>query len=437
MNQIIKVNDIEYYTADDVYKMEPHSFIGCSKTSRDIVTKKKLDTKDYIYMKYIKSTNEWLSSNSSYRLAKVLITKDWVEKNLIMFKTIKTEDDLKIEALKAPPTLQLTENEKFVDIEGNKLDIEVLGSKNINDIYFNVKDIGVKFTLGDVKNTLIHPNSNFMLNTHYKVFKRLVVETFTPNSNKKSQSQKKLFLTFKGLTKLLYVSHSKNAEHFQDWANNLLFTVQLGTDEMKQTLSNKMLGVSTNAVKEVCKKSIIKISCVYLFSLGTVDKLRESFNIPSNYDDNMIVIKYGRTDSLERRTAEHEKDYGEIKNVDLRLMKYAFIDNKYTSEAETDLSNFFNYSKYKYDFPNRSELAIITKDKINIVEKEYEKIRKIYAGNLIEIINEKEKLLNELRMKDKDIELINEKHKNELKDKDIEILQIKLMISEMKNKIGS
>jgi hypothetical protein len=166
-----------------------------------------------------------------------------------------------------------------------------------------------------------------------------------------------------------------------------------------------------------------------MFSLGTVKQLRNSFNIPSNYNDDMIVIKYGRTDSLERRTTEHEKDYGKIKNVlqssDLRLMKYAFIDDKYTSEAECDLSNFFNYSKYKYDFLNRSELAIIPKDKISIIEKEYEKIRKIYAGNLNEII--KLKLIHQL-------ELNEEKHKNELKDKDIEILQMKLIIAEMKNK---
>ena len=116
MSEIIKVDDIEYYIADDVYKLEPHNFIGCSKTSRDIITKKKLTEKDYIYMKYIKSTNEWLKSNSSYRLAKVLITRDWVENNLIMFKNVKTEEDIKIEALKSPPELQLTDNEIFVEL---------------------------------------------------------------------------------------------------------------------------------------------------------------------------------------------------------------------------------------------------------------------------------------------------------------------------------
>lgn len=42
MNQIIKVNEIEYYLADDVYKLEPESFTGCSKTTRMIIIKKHL-----------------------------------------------------------------------------------------------------------------------------------------------------------------------------------------------------------------------------------------------------------------------------------------------------------------------------------------------------------------------------------------------------------
>ena len=64
MNQLIKVDNKEYYLADDVYKMEPKSFVGCSKTSRLIVTNKKLKQNDYLYMKYIKSKNEWVATSS-------------------------------------------------------------------------------------------------------------------------------------------------------------------------------------------------------------------------------------------------------------------------------------------------------------------------------------------------------------------------------------
>ncbi len=85
-----------------------------------------------------------------------------------MFKTNKTDTDIKLEALKASPLLVLSDSEKFVDVNNNI--IEIRGTKNINDIYFNVKDIGDKFILSNVDNTLRHPDSNFKLNTHYKLF---------------------------------------------------------------------------------------------------------------------------------------------------------------------------------------------------------------------------------------------------------------------------
>ena len=109
MSQIIKINEVEYYLADDVYKMEPESFVGCSKTSRLIVINKKIPIGDYIYMKYIKSKKEWVPSEESYKQARVLLTKSWVHQNLIQFKTNKTEEDLKIEAMKAPPLLELSD----------------------------------------------------------------------------------------------------------------------------------------------------------------------------------------------------------------------------------------------------------------------------------------------------------------------------------------
>lgn len=68
-------------------------------------------------------------------------------------------------------------------------------------------------------------------------------------------------------------------------------------------------------------------------------------------------------------------------------------------------------------------------------------IQKSFIGRYVELTNKIADLEHKLIMKDKDIELINEKHnnevneekhKNELKDKDIELLQMKLIITEMK-----
>ena len=428
MNQIITIKNIEYYLADDIYKMEPHSFIGCSKTSRDIIVKKKLKPEDYIYMKYIKSTNEWSQSNSIYRLAKVLITKDWVHSNLIMFKTNKTDIDIKLEALKAPPLLVLSDSEKFVDVNNNIIDIEIRGTKNINDIYFNVKDIGDKFILSNIDNTLRHPDSNFKLNIHYKLFKRVTREIITPNTNKKCQ--KELFLTFKGLTKLLYVSHSKNAEHFQDWANNILFTVQLGTKEEKTKLFDKILGCDANTAKNVINIGTNIISSIYLFTLGYVKDLRTSMNININYSDNDIVCKYGRTNDLSRRTSEHMLTFSKIDNIDIKLKCYSYIDNNYTNNAEADIKKYFKTLNMNMTYNNIEEIVVIDKDYLSIIEDLYQNIGRKYMGNVSEYI---------IQLKEKEQEIKNRDHiiqNNELKYKlEIQELKYNLEITILKKEL--
>jgi hypothetical protein len=124
-------------------------------------------------MKYVKSKNEWLLSEEKYKTAKLFITKEWTINNLVIFKKDdeKTEEDLKIESYKAPPILNINDNEKFVDVDGNKLDIEIRGSRNINDIYFKVKDISDKFNLNQINNTLLNKNGTFKKTLHYKLFK--------------------------------------------------------------------------------------------------------------------------------------------------------------------------------------------------------------------------------------------------------------------------
>jgi hypothetical protein len=156
-------------------------------------------------MKFIKSKNEWASSEEAYKTAKVFITLEWVHNNLIRFKNQedKTENDLNIEALKAPSLLELNDNEKFIDIDGNLLDIEIRGTKNINDIFFKVKDVSEKFKLGDIAETLTGKTSSFKYKLHYLIFKIHKV-------NNKKGNNKSLFLTFRGLQKLIEVTHHKH-----------------------------------------------------------------------------------------------------------------------------------------------------------------------------------------------------------------------------------
>jgi hypothetical protein len=54
-----------------------------------------------------------------------------------------------------------------------------------------------------------------------------------------------------------------------------------------------------------------------------------------------------------------------------------------------------------------------------------------YMGHISELVTKIKELENQILIKNLDIELINEKHKNELQSKDIEILNYKIKLLEI------
>lgn len=426
------INNVDYYLADDVYKTEPESFVGCSKTSRLIIKNKKLKQNEYIYMKYIKSSNEWRASDETYKTAKVFITCEWTHNNLIKFKKTeqKTKEDIMVESMKAPPILELKEEEKFTDINGNKLEIEIRGTREINGIYFKVKDVADKFGLGDVSHTLLQKNTSFVINLHYKLFKIHKVINYQNETNK---NVKYLFLTFKGLTKLLYVSQSKNAEHFQDWANNILFINQFGTKKEKQELASNLLGVNINVVKQIFNKNVSTIPCIYLLSLNTVKDLRETLNIPTEYNDEMIVCKYGCTEDIERRIKEHQNNYGKLNKVNLELVLFSYIDPKYIFDTENSISNYF----HKYKLNKDEEIIIIQNKDMKNIKGQYDMVQQAFSGHIKELINKiklLENKLNEEQLKYKlQITEYQLKYQLELKNKERENIELKHQLELINN----
>ena len=420
-------NDIEYYLSDDVYAEEPESFIGCSKTTRLIVDKKHLKNNEYVFMKYIKSSSEWIISEEKYKLAKLFITKEWVHNNLIKYKPEKTDEDLKIESMKAPEILLLNDDEKFKDINGNILDIEVRGTRDMNNIYFKVSDITKGFKIGDVTHSLLRKDSSFIHNIHYKLFKIPVLPERHIQTNKIIYN-KHLFINFRGLTKLLYISRSENAEYFQDWANNILFVHKLGTKEAKRKLCNNLLGCEIDESRKVIKCNSGDVSCIYLTTLGYVKNLRNTFNIPDEINDNMIVVKYGRTDDLYRRLKEHENSYGKLDNVKVLLKIYSYVDTEYVSKAEKNIKHYMKACKYAFKSIINSdieykELAIISIDNFDGISEQYELVKNNYGGNCKELINKIYNIDNHYKIK------LLEKE-NEINKMKIELLQLKLKLAE-------
>lgn len=242
--------------------------------------------------------------------------------------------------------------------------------------------------------------------------------------------EKELFLTYRGMLKVLFTSRTGKANTFIDWAMDTLFTAQMGTREQKIKLASKTLGVTAETIKEVFNITASTIPCIYLFVIGTVSMLRKSMMIPYNFADDCVLLKYGFTDNLKRRTLEHEKYYSKIKGTDLKLKNWSYIDPQYIS-AKTDIREHLKLHNNSFEFDNQEELIILPQKSISVVEKEYKKAGELYGGHIKEMTSKIKELETKLEMidikhqlelsfKDKSIEL---KDKDlELKDKDIYIL---------------
>lgn len=487
----ITINNKEYIIGDYIYNNAPIYSKGC-RSSRDIISKKQIEAKNYIYAR--NKDDKWvLSDGKSFKFDKIFFIKSFVEKitELTQTEEIITDDN---NISKAPAIIILKDEEKFTDNDGNIIDIETRGERAFDKIYFKIKDVADGFMMPNFEKNIKDTKSSFIKDRDYVHF-----NCSTYKSNKKhTKIKKELFLTLEGLRRLFEVSRNKFSHKTkcilhkwlsQNFDNTKLssFKIDIIKDNLiskvgyvycvsspvnnyvklgfwrgsisslysryityygnkidifylktmdardletklflhfsKYNISNELFDINykddyIQFIKdnvEECDdivedyyelnesypeynyytKPTSAISCIYLFSLGTVATLRKTFNIPTEVNDTDIVVKYGRTEDLERRTTEHNNVYGKMENVELRLMMYSFVDSSYASEAETDIANFYSYSKFKYDIEGRNELAIIPKDKMDIVKKEYEKIRKIYAGSLKELLNEIERLKSE------------------------------------------
>jgi hypothetical protein len=455
--QIIKLNNKEYYLSNEIFVYDPSFFPGCQTNTRLMITKKKLNNDDYTFG-YIKN-KEWILSKDTYARSKLLLSSEWVENNvpkiIINKKKLLNEinnnnviiddhtDTIDIDNLydapPAPNILELEDNEMFKDSKGGVLNIEVRGERNHKKCYFKVKDVSEAFEMPNLNSSLLHKNNinetnnKYMMNTHWKYF--TVSKMGDPHFYK---TKKELYLTYNGILKVLFSSSSGNAEQFQDWATETLFTVQMGTKEQKQELASNLIGVHVNVVKQVFNKNISTIPCIYLFSLNKVSKLRKTLNISNEYDDDMIICKFGCTEDIERRMKEHNSNYGKLDGVNLELLMFSYIEPKFIFEAETSVNDFLN--KYKLINDNYNELVIINQKDLKMVKRHYEMVQNSYSGHIKELLIKMKNLENKINIQELQHknELQEVQHKNDLLMKENEYIkrekELLLKIYELSNK---
>jgi hypothetical protein len=483
-----------FYNNTDLFNYDKNFYYNCTSKPKTIVIKKKIPESEYFYANLKKG--DWNLSSSGCKKSQLLISKEWVDKyyfkiddrkepiiipkpvNIVFEETIEFEEsnvtileeeqknvveetneleesNVTIleeeltnneEILEAPKILLLDDSEKFRDTDGNVVEIETRGTQDRKNIYFKVSDVSKGFDMKYLNDALSKKDGGYEKNIHYKPFLIRAV-----NYRQENTIKKYLYLTYKGLLRFLFVSRNKNAERFQDWAEDCLFTIQMGKEEDKVKLGTSILNIPEKTYKALFSKCANKLPSIYLIYLGNVKELRKTFDIDDSFPDDSGVYKYGFTDDLGRRMGEHEAKYGKLENVKLVLTSFHGIDPQYLLDAERDIKEECEAYEINLQTKGYRELIVLNKKQSKHVITNYGRIGRDYAGHTAELQqqmrelkdeilkinyeNERLKTLVETNEKYNKLELKNKDHIIENKDFTIENKNLKIENLELQLKL--
>jgi len=204
----------EYYLATDVKSNYKPFFKGCQANVGKIISYHKLTNDKYTYAR---CNNGTLTPGIrvSNKLDKLYSSKSWVDRILINLGLIEcdidednhdeTSDEPKVNY--APDVLELKDQEKITDDEGNIYDIEVRGERHPDKVYFKVKDISNQLNIPGLRKTLINPSTNYEEGKHYVKFDCIIDNRCQKSGHlllQKSSNMHRLFLTYHGFIKVIY-----------------------------------------------------------------------------------------------------------------------------------------------------------------------------------------------------------------------------------------
>jgi hypothetical protein len=455
---LFKINTKEYYSSEDLNNYDTSYFTGTHRNLRGIIKKKNIPEIAIIYA-YTKNT-KLIPSTETYVRAKLYLESEWVQNNIPKMiqlknkqlessqdKVTKTEHtNKKIVILEnkvsnvdqliptkivestnnindlydippAPEILYLLEDEMFKDLDGNIINIEVRGVREHNKCFFKVKDIMTGFNMPSLEKNIKDDKSAYECNEDY-----ILLNIVSSRNSEVCKNQ--MYLTYNGILRALFASHSKTVKRFIFWASETLFTIQMGTIEQKQSLSANLIGVSPQIIKNVFNTASNKTPTVYLFYIGQANKLLKN-NI---YSDDDYLCKFGCSDDISRRTSEHMRNYKKQYGTDISLLCYSIIDPQYIFDAETNIRGYFRSNKITQD--DKTELIIINKNNLGQIKQHYMMMQNSYIGRYEEMNKKITELEKEIIIKDHQL-LIKDKEL-ELKDKDIQLEKQKTELLEMK-----
>jgi len=397
--KLVLIGSREYYLATDIREKYPKYFIGCKASIRPFIKRKNLDPCDYVFVKYVE--NKYITCDKKYKRGKLLLSKEWIDDNIIQnkhSKNIKTPttrfDQNNPENL--PEILEISDNLRF-NFDKNKNPIVIRGTKDPHNCFVKAAEVRDYFNLPTLNTVMTNKT------TYYKHGKDYV--NFVDDRNRKI-----LYLTYHGLVVVMFRLNTNEGNRFINWVTNLvmdneslkLFTVnninmfdyldnikldnnngELKNEELKKPKrKNKLIPCKIN--KKPLDVSLIKtvintfgyaISGIYLVKIicGNV--------INSNITDEYILCKGGFSENLFIRIHTHVKTYSKIFGVNvaqsIQLICFKEITEEYLRISEKKL--FSKLFEYKYDFTDSTntvhkELFLIKKENIEDIQKIYDSV---------------------------------------------------------------
>jgi hypothetical protein len=437
--------------------LNPGFFKGVTTKPRQIIDRKKIPATDYLYATLEKGKG-WNLSTDKYKRAQLLISANWINATRFFGMPIKppvsaankvevetannsdnevettnnndneveneasTEVANEVSVQNAPPILHLSDAEKFHDADGRVIEIETRGKRDRKNIYFKVKDVSIGFEMPSLPRNILSIDG-LKRGVHYTTFKReCMLHTMEHNPTNKP-CKTTLYLTYKGLLRVLIGSRNKHVDKFQDWAEEKLFTIQMGSKEQKVKLGTDLCNIPLKTYKAIFESHTSNFPSIYLLSLGKVRDLRATFGISDTIPDDSVVYKYGFTRDFARRIGEHQHVYSKLPGVTVDVKWFQNIDVKYLSDAENEVEEECSAYGTRLCVPGHKELIVLNDKQFEHMQKSYRRIGKEYAGATAEL-NE---TIAALRSEIKDLQM---RHKHDLLEKDM-VIQRLTMQNEM------
>ena len=264
----IFINNNMYFLVDDLYNYDKKYFEEAYDNLNSIVDIKNIPKSNIIYV--YTSDSKTFIFQEIYIKIKLYIESKWIFKNSpnmiqLREKYISILKNLKIQLINnnianeklcllyknslAPKLLELTENEMFKDNNNNIIKIKLRGEKQYNKCYFNSIDIMLGFNLPNLIVDIIKDNNNalYIYDRDYVIFNYINVNTMEISKNK-------IYFTYIGILRVLYINCSNQINDFINWyritfvkANTCNYLLQSINDSL--CVKNKELTLENNELK--------------------------------------------------------------------------------------------------------------------------------------------------------------------------------------------